>query len=101
MSGSPVKPEPIFSNWTSERAIDVPNSLQLIWSAQTGITQRLRKIASLQSVPGSIDEHTAVEFISPDLRKNIHDRAACGGFAHPTQNREVDFLRSRHFRHVR
>src|SRR5262245_59297614 len=49
ITGSPVEPEPVFLNRTSDRAIDVPDGPQLVGSAQTCFLEGLREIASLQS----------------------------------------------------
>src|SRR5262245_12549988 len=49
ITSSPVKPEPVFFNRTSNRAIDVPDRPQLVGSAQTSSLQGPREIASLQS----------------------------------------------------
>src|SRR5262245_13058460 len=49
VTSRPVKPEPVFFNRTSDRAIDVPHSPELVGSTQTSILQSLGEIASLQS----------------------------------------------------
>src|SRR2546422_7992671 len=48
VAGSPVKPEPVFLDRTTESAINIPEFLQLVGSAQTGSLQRFRVIAALQ-----------------------------------------------------
>src|SRR5262249_22103191 len=92
VAGSPVKPEPVFLDRTTEGTIHIPEFLQLVGSAQTGSLQRFRVIAALQRSTGSVRKEGAVEFIAADLRHDIHDRAAGCRFSHAAQDRKVDLL---------
>src|SRR2546422_1961701 len=98
---SPVKPEPVLHNRTPKRPIDVPEFLQLVRNAQSGVTQGRGVIAPRQPGAGSVGEDGAVEFVAAYLRKNIHDRAAGCRFAHAAGDREVDFLSIANIRHIK
>src|SRR5215831_7458756 len=97
----PIKPEPVLHDGTSKRAIEVPEFLQLVGGAQTGITQRLSIIAPLQTSRSAIEEESAMKFIAAHLWQDIHDRSARRRLAHAAGDGEVNFLRVPNIRHIK
>ena len=86
-----VEPEPVLHDRPAERAVHVPQLLQLSRFAQPGGHQLVVEVAALQRSICSVQEHRAAERVAASPRHNVDHRPAGFGFAETASDVDRDF----------